>query len=162
RLHSGVIIAALLAGTSWLVIFRLPFGFRLRAIGQNPKAARFAGINVSRHIVAAIALSGGLAALGGAIEVAGVTHRLYENISPGYGYTVLPWRCSAACTLSAFCRRRFSLAHSNPAPVRCSKTWASLRFLRKSFRAWLFCSWCCTRRAGSAQRMKVSFQKYLR
>jgi simple sugar transport system permease protein len=87
RLHSGVIIAALLAGMSWLVIFRLPFGFRLRAIGQNPKAARFAGINVSRHLIAAIALSGGLAALGGVIEVAGVTHRLYENISPGYGYT---------------------------------------------------------------------------
>jgi simple sugar transport system permease protein len=87
RLHSGVIIAALLAGLSWLVLFRLPFGFRLRVIGQNPKAARFAGINVSRHIVAAIAFSGGIAALGGAVEVAGVTHRLYENISPGYGYT---------------------------------------------------------------------------
>jgi simple sugar transport system permease protein len=87
RLHSGVIIAALLTGISWLVLFRLPFGFRLRVIGQNPKAARFAGLNVSRHIVAAIALSGGIAALGGVIEVAGVTHRLYENISPGYGYT---------------------------------------------------------------------------
>lgn len=87
RLHSGVIIAVLLAGLSWLVLFRLPFGFRLRVIGENPKAARFAGINVSWHIVAAIALSGGLAALGGAVEVAGVTHRLYENISPGYGYT---------------------------------------------------------------------------
>jgi len=87
RLHSGVIIAVLLVGLLWLLLFRLPFGFRLRVIGQNSKAARFAGINVSWHIVAAIALSGGIAALGGVVEVAGVTHRLYENISPGYGYT---------------------------------------------------------------------------
>lgn len=87
RLHSGVIVAVLLAGISWLVLFRLPFGFRLRVIGQNSKAARFSGMNVSQHVVAAIALSGGLAALGGVVEVAGVTHRLYENISPGYGYT---------------------------------------------------------------------------
>jgi simple sugar transport system permease protein len=71
----------------WLLLFRLPFGFRLRAIGQNSKAAYFSGIKVSPHVIAAIALSGGLAALGGAIEVAGVTGRLYENISPGYGYT---------------------------------------------------------------------------
>jgi simple sugar transport system permease protein len=87
RLHSGVIIAMLCASLLWLLLFRLPFGFRLRAIGQNPKAAHFAGIKVSPHVIAAIALSGGLAALGGAVEVAGVTGRLYENISPGYGYT---------------------------------------------------------------------------
>ena len=87
RLHSGVIIAILSAILLWLLLFRLPFGFRLRAVGQNPKAAHFAGIKVSPHIIAAIALSGGLAALGGAVEVTGVTGRLYENISPGYGYT---------------------------------------------------------------------------
>lgn len=87
RLHSGVIIAVLLAFGLWLVLFRRPFGFRLRVIGQNPHAARFAGLNVSRHIITALALSGGLAAIGGAIEVAGVTGRLYENISPGYGFT---------------------------------------------------------------------------
>jgi simple sugar transport system permease protein len=87
RLHSGVIIAVLTAIIFWLILFRLPFGFRLRVIGQNPRAAHFAGVNVSRHIVAALALSGGLAAIGGAVEVSGVTGRLYENISPGYGYT---------------------------------------------------------------------------
>jgi len=87
RLHSGVIIALLLAIMFWLILFRRPFGFCLRVIGQNPRAAQISGINVSRHIIAALALSGGLAACGGAIEVAGVTGRLYENISPGYGYT---------------------------------------------------------------------------
>ncbi len=87
RLHSGVIIAVALAIASWVMLFRLPFGFRLRAIGQNSNAARFAGIKVSRHVIAAIAISGGIAALGGAIEVTGVTGRLYESISPGYGFT---------------------------------------------------------------------------
>lgn len=87
RLHSGVIIVVVLAVILWLILFRLPVGFRLRVIGQNLRAARFAGINVSRHIAIALALSGGVAAIGGAIEVAGVTGRLYENISPGYGYT---------------------------------------------------------------------------
>lgn len=87
RLHSGVLIVVLLAAILWLILFRLPLGFRLRVIGQNPRAARVAGINVSRHIAIALALSGGVAAIGGAIEVAGVTGRLYENISPGYGYT---------------------------------------------------------------------------
>jgi simple sugar transport system permease protein len=87
RLHSGVMIVVLLAIILWIILFRLPVGFRLRVIGQNPRAARFAGINVSRHVAIALALSGGVAAIGGAIEVAGVTGRLYENISPGYGYT---------------------------------------------------------------------------
>ncbi len=87
RLHNGVIIVILLAVILWVILFRRPFGFRLRVIGQNVRAARFAGIHVSRHIAIALALSGGVAALGGAIEVAGVTGRLYENISPGYGYT---------------------------------------------------------------------------
>jgi simple sugar transport system permease protein len=87
RLHSGVAIAVLLCFLSWLVLFRHPLGFRLRAIGQNRQAARVAGINVSWHVIAALALSGGLAALGGAVEVTGVTGRLYDSISPGYGYT---------------------------------------------------------------------------
>ena len=87
RLHTGVLIVVLLAVTLWVILFRLPLGFRLRVIGQNSRAARFAGIKVSRHIAIALALSGGVAAIGGAIEVAGVTGRLYENISPGYGYT---------------------------------------------------------------------------
>jgi simple sugar transport system permease protein len=63
-------------------------GFRLRAVGANPAAARVAGeIDVARTTTRAFLASGALAGLAGAIEVAGVTFALYENLSPGYGYT---------------------------------------------------------------------------
>ncbi len=89
RLHAGFLLGLALCGALWLLLFRLPLGFRIRAIGQNPEAARFAGIPVRRTAVIAMLLSGGLAALGGYVEVAGVTYRLYENISPGYGFTAI-------------------------------------------------------------------------
>ncbi len=89
RLHSGVFLAVAACGLIWVALFRLPWGLRVRAIGLNPGAAKYAGIPISRHIVLTLALSGGLAAVGGLVEVTGVTHRLYENISPGYGYTAI-------------------------------------------------------------------------
>jgi simple sugar transport system permease protein len=65
-------------------------GFRLRVVGANPHAARSAGlIDVERVTMRAFLLSGALAGLAGAIEVSGVTYALYENISPGYGYTAI-------------------------------------------------------------------------
>ncbi len=65
-------------------------GFRLRAAGANPFAARSAGlIDVDRVTTRAFLVSGALAGLAGAIEVGGVTFALYENISPGYGYTAI-------------------------------------------------------------------------
>src|SRR5262249_23525383 len=63
-------------------------GFRLRAVGANADAARIAGeIDVGRTTTRAFVVSGALAGLAGAIELTGVTFALYENISPGYGYT---------------------------------------------------------------------------
>ena len=65
-------------------------GFRLRVVGANPHAARSAGqIDVERVTMRAFLASGALAGLAGAIEVCGVTYALYENISPGYGYTAI-------------------------------------------------------------------------
>jgi simple sugar transport system permease protein len=61
----------------------------MRAVGLSPVAARFAGIDPERHAFAALALSGALAGLAGAFEVAGVTGRLYERLSPGTGYTAI-------------------------------------------------------------------------
>lgn len=88
RLHAGFVIAigvALLAW--WIERFTAP-GFRLRAVGANPDAARIAGeIDVARTTTAAFLASGAVAGLAGAIELTGVTFALYENISPGYGYT---------------------------------------------------------------------------
>lgn len=89
RLHAAVPGALLAAAlTSWLV-FRTPTGFRLRAVGLSPRAARFAGIPTAGYGVLALALSGALAGLAGGAEVAGVTGRLYEGISPGHGYTAI-------------------------------------------------------------------------
>jgi simple sugar transport system permease protein len=89
RLHAGVpaAFAAALA-VHWL-LFRTATGFRLRAVGLAPRAARFAGIAPERHAALALGLAGALAGLAGSIEVAGVTGRLYEGISPGHGYTAI-------------------------------------------------------------------------
>jgi simple sugar transport system permease protein len=89
RIHLGVPLAGLAAAwVAWL-LFRTPFGFRLRAVGHSPLAARFAGIPPARMGVAALALAGALAGLAGAFEVMGVTRRLYEGLSPGTGYTAI-------------------------------------------------------------------------
>jgi ABC-type uncharacterized transport system permease subunit len=89
RLHLGVWAAFVAAlGLAWL-LFRTPLGFRLRAVGHSPLAARFAGLPPERYGVAALAIAGALAGAAGACEVAGVTGRLYQGISPGYGYTAI-------------------------------------------------------------------------
>jgi ABC-type uncharacterized transport system, permease component len=90
RLHLGFAIAAIACIGAWWAIRSTAGGFRLRAVGANPKAAQSAGqIDVNRVTMRAFLLSGALAGLAGAIEVSGVTFALYENISPGYGYTAI-------------------------------------------------------------------------
>jgi ABC-type uncharacterized transport system permease subunit len=88
RLHAGFVVALLAAVAAWWVLRYAAAGFRLRAVGANPDASRSAGlIDVSRTTLKAFIVSGALAGLAGAIELTGVTFALYENISPGYGYT---------------------------------------------------------------------------
>lgn len=88
RLHVGFFIAIVVALAAWWILRFTAAGFRLRAIGANPDAARVAGdIDVARTGAHAFIVSGAIAGLAGAIEVTGVTFALYENISPGYGYT---------------------------------------------------------------------------
>lgn len=89
RLHLGIPLAVMLAFASWVVLFRTAFGLRMRAVGLGARASRFAGIDPNRTLVATLALSGGLAGLAGGIEVMGVTGRLFEKLSPGYGYTAI-------------------------------------------------------------------------
>ena len=90
RLHWGI-TAAICAGVLlWWILSQTAAGFRLRAVGTNPEAARNAGrINVQRVTTVAFLLSGALAGFAGSIELTGVTLALYENISPGYGYTAI-------------------------------------------------------------------------
>jgi ABC-type uncharacterized transport system permease subunit len=90
RLHWGFVVALAVAAAAWWVMKYSATGFRVRASGVNPFAARSAGlVNVARVTTAAFVVSGAIAGMAGAIEVSGVTFALYENISPGYGYTAI-------------------------------------------------------------------------
>lgn len=90
RIHAGVLIALALAMVAWWAMRHTAAGFRLRATGANPFAARSAGlVDAERVTMRAFLLSGALAGLAGAGEVCGVTYALYENLSPGYGYTAI-------------------------------------------------------------------------
>ncbi len=86
RLHIGILLAVVLLVGYYILIFRLPLGYRIRAVGLNPNAARYAGIRVERHVVIAMLLSGGLAGLAGMSEVFGLHGRLYNGFSAGYGF----------------------------------------------------------------------------
>jgi general nucleoside transport system permease protein len=90
RLHVGAIIALLLAIACWYFLQHTAAGFRFVAVGANVDAARSAGlVDVGRVRMRAFLLSGALAGLAGGVEVLGVTYALYENLSPGYGYTAI-------------------------------------------------------------------------
>ncbi len=87
RVHTGLLIALALAGLAWGVLRLTTFGFEVRAVGANARAARFAGVQVTRTILAVALASGAVAGLAGAIEVAGRTGYVTLDMSPGYGYT---------------------------------------------------------------------------
>jgi ABC-type uncharacterized transport system permease subunit len=90
RLHWGFPIASLCSVGLWWTLRSTAAGFRVRVLGSNPDAAHNAAlIDVRRTAMRAFLLSGALAGLAGAIEVTGVTYSLYENLSPGYGYTAI-------------------------------------------------------------------------
>ena len=87
RLHWGFGLALLSALAVWFLQARTALGFEIRAVGQNRQAARFAGIPVNAVLVKTALLSGGLAALAGFSEVAGLKGNLTQDLSPGFGYT---------------------------------------------------------------------------
>lgn len=87
--HAGILIALIAAGILWVVFARSPLGYQIEAVGQNPTAARYAGMSVERTIMLVLALAGGLAGLAGASEVMGLKYRLFENFSGGYGFDAI-------------------------------------------------------------------------
>lgn len=89
RLHLGVVIAVVAVIVAWFVIGRTLFGFGIRAAGESPKAARFAGFDSDRLVLTAFAISGGMAGLAGIVEVTGQIGQLQPQISPGYGFTAI-------------------------------------------------------------------------
>ena len=86
-LHAGAIIAVVLAAAVYLFLWRTTIGYDIRAVGLNPNAARYSGINVPYYEALSLTLAGGFAGLAGAIEVIGVQHRLMDGLTSGYGFT---------------------------------------------------------------------------
>lgn len=92
-LHLGLVFGLAAAGLVWFIFERSRWGYELRVTGDNPRAARYAGIDISRNTILVMSLSGGLAGLAGMSEISGVVHRLQESISPGFGFTgiIVAW-----------------------------------------------------------------------
>jgi general nucleoside transport system permease protein len=89
RVHWGFILALVAAAAvSWL-LFRSTKGFEFRAVGLNPGAAKYAGINISRTIILAMVVSGALAGLAGTVEMLGTSGKLTPGFSPGYGFDAI-------------------------------------------------------------------------
>jgi simple sugar transport system permease protein len=87
--HLGFVIAILAVIAVWYLLTRTRFGYEIRLIGDNPNAARYAGVSIAAMTVLVFMVSGGLAGIAGMSEVTGVVHRLQDRISPGYGFTAI-------------------------------------------------------------------------
>lgn len=89
RLHTGLLIAVVMAVLVYIFLWRTTIGYRIRAVGLNPSAARYAGIDVPRYIMLSMGLSGAFAGLAGAVEILGLHHRMFEPlaVSAGYGFS---------------------------------------------------------------------------
>lgn len=91
--HLGLLFAIIAAVVVWMILYRSQWGYEIRLVGDNPNAARYAGISITRNTVLVMMVSGALAGLAGMAEISGVVHRLQGSISPGYGFTgiIVAW-----------------------------------------------------------------------
>ena len=85
RIHLGLVIAIVAAIACYILLYKTPLGFRIRAVGRNPNAARLGGINPARIYVIAFLIAGGLAGLAGLTEINGVQHMLLQNFNSSIG-----------------------------------------------------------------------------
>ncbi len=86
RVHWGFVLAVAVAVACWWLLERSTFGFEVKAVGFNPRAARFSGMNPDRVYWMILSLAGALAALGGIVQMAGVQSRLTPGFSAGLGF----------------------------------------------------------------------------
>ncbi|HHS96581.1 MAG TPA: ABC transporter permease [Chloroflexi bacterium] len=89
RVHLGLVFAIVAAVLMWFVLNRTRWGYEIRVIGENPRAARYSGINIGFNVLLVMLLSGGLSGLAGMAEVSGISRRLYQGLTVGYGYTAI-------------------------------------------------------------------------
>ncbi len=90
RFHLGVFVAIAIAIALYYILKRTSFGFSVKVVGANPKAAEYAGINRERILIYTMLIGGAIAGIAGMIEVSGIHMRLRSNVSPGYGYAGIP------------------------------------------------------------------------
>ena len=88
-LHGGIVLGLVFGVILYLVLYYTDFGFRTRMIGENPEAARYAGVDVRRQIFVVLLLSCGLGGLAGTGEVLGLKLALYDRFSEGLGYDAI-------------------------------------------------------------------------
>ena len=89
RLNLGILLAVVLAVACYIALFNTRAGFELRAMGRNRRAATFFGVRIPALTVWAMALTGAMAGLGGAVQISAISHRLYEKLSPGWGFEAI-------------------------------------------------------------------------
>ncbi len=87
QLHSGLYVALGFAVLVYIFLWRTTIGYQIRAVGLNPNASRYSGINVPFNQMLSLTIAGGLSGLAGVIEVMGVHRRILEGLTGGYGFT---------------------------------------------------------------------------
>jgi simple sugar transport system permease protein len=89
RFNWGFVLALVVAYLVYWFLFKTTLGFEIRAVGANPDAAKYSGMNVVRNFVTVMVLSGGLAGLAGSAQVLGVDHWVGQGFSAGYGFDAI-------------------------------------------------------------------------
>ena len=121
RLHTGLFIALAAAVLVWLLLWRTPLGYRIRAVGQSREASRYAGISVPIYLTLALTLSGALAGLAGAVELIGRARAAWWRASlSATDSPALWWRSSGGCIRWVRFPLLSFLARCSPAQSACS------------------------------------------
>jgi simple sugar transport system permease protein len=89
RIHLGLVFGIIAALAVGLLLSRTKWGYEIRVIGENPDAARYSGMSISKNIILVMLLSGAISGIAGMCEVSGIIHRLQAQVSTGYGYTAI-------------------------------------------------------------------------
>jgi simple sugar transport system permease protein len=86
RLHGGIILAVLSAILVWFLLFKTTLGFEIRTVGANASAARYAGIRPALITILTMSIAGGLAGVGGGVEILGITKNYPAEYIVNYGF----------------------------------------------------------------------------
>ncbi|MBF0360073.1 MAG: ABC transporter permease [Oligoflexia bacterium] len=89
RVHYGIFLMIFLSILLWIIFKYSKWGFELKVLGENPRAGYCSGMNISKNILLAMIISGGISALAGFTEIAGLSHRLQKGLAVGYGYSAI-------------------------------------------------------------------------